>query len=139
MHGTRAFHKRGLTGCGRALAAAMAFVMYIAALIPPGTMPGQTADGQVSLVLCTHTGLQTLSLDAVPQDRDGGGPSKKDRSTAKGLCAFAAVQAAALAETPVLSFSGGVATRLARPLEPGPLVSAAPEQAYAARAPPVKA
>ncbi|WP_420558912.1 DUF2946 family protein [Tepidicaulis sp.] len=56
------------------------FVLFLNALLPAGYMPGARAeDGSFTIVICSASGLKTLTLDAagnaISQDEDGGAES----------------------------------------------------------------
>ena len=56
------------------------FVLFLNALLPAGYMPGARAeDGSFTIVICSASGLKTLTLDAagnpLSQDEDGGAES----------------------------------------------------------------
>lgn len=89
----------------------------MAALLPPGVMPGRAPDGVISLVLCTSDGLHTLYLDAKGrQVEDPATPAPEDdRQTKKSICLFGSGLTADLTSgVPTLGHPGPIRLPAAR-------------------------
>ncbi|WP_417691450.1 DUF2946 family protein [Roseibium sp.] len=87
------------TWSDRHLSALLALVLFLAALLPPGMMPGRTDAGVMSVVLCTAQGLRTVYLDTAGREIPPTALPAKDQDhdeARKLLCLFGTGLAAVL-------------------------------------------
>jgi len=86
----------------RALFCALLLIAFVVqGLIPAGFMPGQAANGQMSLEICSGIDMKTVyvGLDQVPSSSDH---MPTDQENHQSLCAFAPVLSASLPGSAVL-------------------------------------